>query len=74
MTGDYQPVRTDDGFEIRDPADNVVYSTTDGWSYPPDADAMEAIFEYENVNTGMRRVLRLMEGIPEIQNETSDPS
>lgn len=74
MTEDYQPVLTDDGFEIRDPSGNVVYNTTGGWSYPPDAEAMEAIFKWENVNTGMRRVLRLMVGIPEIENERDDQS
>jgi len=71
MTGDYQPIKTDDGYEIRDHAGNVVYSTTGGWSHPPDPDALEAVFEHENVNTGMRRVLRLMVGIPDVQNEQS---
>ena len=69
---DYQPVLTDDGFEIRDPDGNVVFSTDGSWSYPPDADAMQAVFDHENVNTGMRRVLRLMVGIPEVENERSD--
>lgn len=69
MADDYQPVKTADGFEIRDPAGNVVWSTTGGWQYPPSADALEAIFEYENVNTGMRRVLRIMVGIPDVQFE-----
>jgi len=71
---DYQPVITDDGFEIRDPAGNVVWETDSRWSYPPDAEAMEEVFEYENVNTGLRRVLRLMMGIPEIENERDDQS
>ena len=71
MANDYQPVKTEDGLEIRDPAGNVVYTTESNWSYPPDADVMEAVFEYENVNTGMRRVLRLMLGIPDITDETA---
>lgn len=71
---DYQPVWTDDGFEIRDPSGNVVYSTTSGGKYPPDADAMEAVFEYENVNTGVRRVLRLMMGVPDVKDERTGNS
>ena len=73
MTEDYQPVRTEDGFEIRGPSGNVVYSTSGNWQYPPDADAMEAVFDHENVSAGMRRVLRLMIGAPDIKNERSDP-
>ena len=71
---DYQPVLTDDGFEIRDAGNNVVWSTERGWQYPPGPEAMEVVFDHENLNTGMRRVLRLMMGIPAVQNERSDSS
>ena len=69
MTDDYQPVLTDDGFEIRDPEGNAVWQSNGGWEYPPSEEALEEIFEYENVNTEMKRVLRLMVGIPEIEDE-----
>ena len=74
MADDLQPVKTDDGFEIRDPEGNVIYSTTDSWQYPPDKEAMKEVFEYEDVNTGLCRVLRLMVGIPDVQNERDDRS
>ena len=69
----YKPVITDDGLEIRDDNDNVIWGPSETYSWPPNADMMEAVFEDANISNPNKAVFRLITGIEDVQEERSDP-
>ena len=65
----YNPVLTDDGLEIRDGNGNVVWGPSEQYSYPPNEEMMEAVFEDANISNPNKAVFRLITGLVDVQDE-----
>ena len=65
----YNPVLTDDGLEIRDGDGNVVWGPSEQYSYPPNEEMMEAVFEDANISNPNKAVFRLITGLVDVQDE-----
>lgn len=68
----YKAVMTDDGLEIRNSNENVVWGPSEEYSWPPNEEMMEAVFEDANVSNPNKAVFRLISGLVNIKEETSD--
>jgi hypothetical protein len=67
----YTPVKTDDGFEIRDENANTIWGPSETHSWPPNAEMMEAVFDDANISQPTKDVFRLLAGLSEIKDERS---
>lgn len=65
----YEPVLTDDGLKIRDGNGNVVWGPSESYSWPPNEEMMEAIFNDANISNPNKAVFRLIGGLVDIQDE-----
>ena len=70
----YQPVLTDEGLEIRDNTDEVVWGPSEQYAWPPSEEMMEVVFEDANISNPNKAVLRLITGLVDIQDERSEQS
>ena len=65
----YQPVKTDDGIEIRDGAEIIATVT----SCPPrDEDGLEQLFDDANISTPQKDLFKILFGVAEIEDERTD--
>ena len=66
----YQPVRTDDGLEVRDEHGNLVAGPFE--SVPPrDPDGVDDLFDAANISQPTRDLLKILFDIAEYQDERS---
>lgn len=70
----YQPVLTDDGFEIRDKDGTVIWGPSEAYSWPPNEEMMEAVFDDASISQPNKDVFRLLVGLSDITDERSDQS
>ena len=65
----YNPVRTDDGIEIRDD-DGEVIVTSKTWPPREPAD-LDALFDDGNISNPTKELLMLLFGVTDVSNEQS---
>ena len=65
----YEPVLTDDGLEIRDKNGDVIWGPSESYSWPPNEEMMEAVFEDANISNPNKAVLRLITGLVDLQDD-----
>ena len=63
-----KPVKTGDGWEIRD--GETVIVTTASWP-PRDPDNLETLFEEANISTPQKELFKILFGVVEPEDETS---
>ena len=64
---DYQPVRTEDGFEIRDGSD--VIATFNTWP-PRDDDGLELLFDDANISNPQKELFKILFGVAELVDDS----
>lgn len=70
----YNPVLTDVGLEIRDKNGSVIWGPSECYSWPPNEQMMEAVFEEANISNPNKAVFRLITGLVDVEDERTDPS
>jgi len=63
----YEPVRTDDGIEIRD-GDDVV-ATFNTWP-PRENDGLDQLFEDANISTPQKQLFKILFGLVELDDQS----
>jgi len=67
----YTAHRTDQGLEIRDKNENVVWGPSENYSWPPDQEMAGAVIADANISEPTKSVLQLLVGNVEIQDEAT---
>lgn len=65
----YEPVKTDDGLEIRDDNGDVIWGPSEQYSWPPNREMMAAVFDDASISQPNRDVFRLLVGNADIRDK-----
>lgn len=66
------PVKTDNGLEIRDKNGDVIWGPKENYSWPPNREMMDAVFDEASISQSNKDVFRFLVGLSEIKDERSD--
>jgi len=70
----YTPVLTDEGLEIRDKNGTVIWVPSETYSWPPNEEMMEAVFEDASISQPTKDVFRMLVGLADIDDERTNQS